>query len=97
MTATLIDATTDKRAVRRMRFEHLEVDGITLRIGQQSGSGNIFDENGNVGDPSKMSETAKQQALQKLMGDLQKLYEMLSNMIKSMHDMQMTPVRNLRG
>ena len=39
MTATLIDATTDKRAVRRMRFEQLEVDGITLRIGQQSGSG----------------------------------------------------------
>ena len=48
-------------------------------------------------DPSKMSDTMKQQMLQKLMGDLQKLYEMLSNMIKSMHDMQMTPVRNLRG
>lgn len=62
----------------------------------QSGGG-MFDANGNIGDPSKMSETAKQQALQKLMGDLQKLYEMLSNMIKSMHDMQMTPVRNLRG
>ena len=48
-------------------------------------------------DPSKMSETAKQQMMQKLMGDLQKLYEMLSNMTKSMHDMQMTPVRNLRN
>ena len=45
----------------------------------------------------KMSDTMKQQMLQKLMGDLQKLYEMLSNMIKSMHDMQMTPVRNLRS
>ena len=59
-----------------------------------NGGGNSMDP---FGDPSKMSETAKQQALQKLMGDLTKLYEMLSNMIKSMHDMQMTPVRNLRG
>ena len=48
-------------------------------------------------DASKMSDTMKQQMLQKLMGDLQKLYEMLSNMIKSLHDMQMTPTRNLRG
>jgi hypothetical protein len=48
-------------------------------------------------DPSQMSDTMKQQMLQKLMGDLQKLYEMLSNMIKSMHDMQMTPIRNMRG
>jgi hypothetical protein len=65
--------------------------------GNAGGNGEVFDAQGNVGDPSKMSETAKQQALQKLMGDLQKLYEMLSNMIKSMHDMQMTPVRALRG
>jgi hypothetical protein len=47
-------------------------------------------------DPSKMSDTMKQQMLQKLMGDLQKLYEMLSNIIKTMHDMAMTPTRNLR-
>ncbi|MEW5849497.1 MAG: hypothetical protein AB2A00_11820 [Myxococcota bacterium] len=49
------------------------------------------------GDPSKMSDTMKQQLLQKLMSDLQKMYEMLSNMMKSMHDMQMTPIRALRG
>lgn len=48
-------------------------------------------------DPSQMSDTMKQQMLQKLMGDLQKLYEMLTNMIKTMHDMQMSPIRNLRG
>jgi hypothetical protein len=52
---------------------------------------------GGTMDPANMSETMKQQAMQKLMGDLSKLYEMLSNMIKSMHDMQMTPVRALRG
>lgn len=44
-----------------------------------------------------MSDTMKQQVLQKLMSDLQKTYEMLSNMNKSMHDMQMIPIRNLRG
>jgi len=44
-----------------------------------------------------MSETLKQQMLQKLMSDLNKMYEMLSNMMKSMHDMQMTPIRALRG
>jgi hypothetical protein len=48
-------------------------------------------------DPSQMSDTMKQQALQKLMSDLQKTYEMLTNMMKSMHDMQMSPIRNLRG
>jgi|GEM_PF-1305830 len=45
----------------------------------------------------EMSETLKQQMLQKLMSDLNKMYEMLSNMMKSMHDMQMTPIRALRG
>jgi hypothetical protein len=48
-------------------------------------------------DPSQMSDTMKQQMLQKLMTDLQKMYEMLTNMMKSMHDMQMSPIRNLRG
>jgi hypothetical protein len=72
--------------------------GAMSSAGQtQNQGGQVFDQNGNVGDPSQMSETGKQQALQKLMGDLTKLYEMLSNMIKSMHDMQMTPTRNLRG
>lgn len=47
-------------------------------------------------NPAEMSETAKQQMLQKMMGDLQKLYEMLSNILKTMHDMQMTPIRNLK-
>ena len=65
--------------------------------GTASGGGMTGSELGEKMDASKMSDTMKQQMLQKLMGDLQKLYEMLSNMIKSMHDMQMTPVRNLRG
>ena len=60
--------------------------------------GQVFDDQGNmVGAPEKMSDTMKQQMLQKLMGDLQKMYEMISNMLKSMHDMQMTPIRNLKG
>jgi hypothetical protein len=49
------------------------------------------------GDPNKMSDTMKQQMLQKLMDDLKKMYELLSNIIKTMHDMQMTPIRNLKG
>lgn len=48
-------------------------------------------------DPNQMSDTMKQQMLQKLMSDLQKTYEMLTNIMKSMHDMQMSPIRNLRG
>jgi hypothetical protein len=75
------------------------VGGALSSMGGGGGSaGGMY--GGNLGesmDPSKMSDTMKQQMLQKLMGDLQKLYEMLSNMIKSMHDMQMTPTRNLRG
>jgi poly(3-hydroxyalkanoate) depolymerase len=35
MTATVLDA----RDPRRMRYEHLEVDGVDLRIGLQTGSG----------------------------------------------------------
>ncbi|MBI5495356.1 MAG: hypothetical protein HY904_10060 [Deltaproteobacteria bacterium] len=64
----------------------------------QGQGGQVVDGQGNVvGDPNKMSDTMKQQMMQKMMGDLQKMYEMLSNMIKTMHDMQMTPIRNLRG
>lgn len=62
-----------------------------------AGAGLAGTDLGGTMDPSSMSETMKQQAMQKLMGDLSKLYEMLSNMIKSMHDMQMTPTRNLRS
>jgi len=68
-----------------------------LAGGGTASGGMTGSELGEKMDASKMSDTMKQQMLQKLMGDLQKLYEMLSNMIKAMHDMQMTPTRNLRG
>ncbi len=51
---------------------------------------------GSFGDPQKQSDTLKQMQLQKLMEDLKKMYEMLSNVMKSMHSMQMAAVRNLR-
>jgi hypothetical protein len=54
----------------------------------------------NVGekmDPSQMSAAMKQQVSQKLTGDLLKPHELLSNMITSVHDIQMTPVRDIRG
>ncbi len=44
----------------------------------------------------KSSDTLKQMQMQKLMEDLKKMYEMLSNVMKSMHNMQMAGVRNLR-
>jgi len=48
------------------------------------------------GDAEKTSDTLKQMQMQKLMEDLKKMYEMLSNVMKSMNDMQMAAVRNLR-
>jgi len=51
---------------------------------------------GPFGDSSKTSDTLKQMQMQKLMEDLKKMYEMLSNVMKSMSDMQMAAVRNLR-
>jgi hypothetical protein len=46
-------------------------------------------------DPNK-SDATKQTMLQKMMNDLQKVYTLLSNVIKSMHDMSMASVRNTR-
>ncbi|MEW5852666.1 MAG: hypothetical protein AB2A00_28030 [Myxococcota bacterium] len=60
-------------------------------------AGGTQDFGGVKGDPSKMSDTMKQQLLQKLMSDLQKMYEMLSNMMKSMDAMEQTPIRALKG
>jgi poly(3-hydroxyalkanoate) depolymerase len=40
MTASITAfAQAQERAARRIRFDHLEVDGLTLRIGQQAGTG----------------------------------------------------------
>jgi hypothetical protein len=46
-------------------------------------------------DPNK-SDSTKQAMLQKMMNDLQKVYTLLTNVIKSMFDMQMSIVRNTR-
>lgn len=46
-------------------------------------------------DPNK-SDTSEQAAMQKMMNDLKKVYELLSNTVKAMHDMQMASVRNTR-
>ncbi|MFA6048824.1 MAG: hypothetical protein WC792_02660 [Candidatus Micrarchaeia archaeon] len=43
------------------------------------------------------TDAAKQQELQLKMADMQKMYEMMSNIEKSQHEMQMAPIRNLRG
>ncbi len=59
-------------------------------------SGGQVGESGAFGDPQKTSDTLKQMQLQKMMEDLKKMYEMLSNVMKSMHTMQMAAVRNLR-
>jgi hypothetical protein len=71
-------------------------------IGGQLGSavGGMFSgqggANGAFGNTSQQSDTLKQMQMQKLMEDLKKMYEMLSNVMKSMNDMQMAAVRNLR-
>ena len=70
-------------------------------IGGQIGSGIggmiSGNQNGSAfGNANQQSDTTKQMQMQKLMEDLKKMYEMLSNVMKSMHDMQMAPVRNLR-
>ena len=59
-------------------------------------AGAIATEKTPMGDSSKTSDTLKQMQMQKLMEDLKKMYEMLSNVMKSMSDMQMAAVRNLR-
>jgi hypothetical protein len=45
---------------------------------------------------SKQSDTGDQAKLQKMMNDLQKVYQLLTNMIKSLHDMGMAATRNIR-
>ena len=55
--------------------------------------GQMFTEGSGV--DGKGSDTTKQMQLQKLMEDLKKMYEMLSNVMKSMNSMQMAAVRNL--
>ncbi|MFH1810011.1 MAG: hypothetical protein ABIJ09_14795 [Pseudomonadota bacterium] len=64
----------------------------------QPGGGGTADANGTqpFGDTSKTSDTLKQMQMQKMMEDLKKMYEMLSNVMKTMHDMQMAAIRNLR-
>ena len=42
-----------------------------------------------------MSDTARQQMLQHQLNQLKKLYEMLSNILKAMHEAQMEAVRNI--
>lgn len=51
---------------------------------------------GPFGNTAEQSDTLKQMQLQKMMDDLKKMYEMLSNIMKSMHNMQMTAIRNLK-
>ena len=46
-------------------------------------------------DPNQ-SDTTRSAMLQKMMNDLQKVYQLLTNMMKSMHDMGMAAVRNIR-
>ena len=68
-------------------------------LGGQLGSslgGMISGQGGNpFGNPNQQSDTTKQMQMQKLMEDLKKMYEMLSNVMKSMNSMQMAAVRNL--
>jgi len=45
---------------------------------------------------AKQSDATDQAVLQKMMNDLQKVYQLLTNVMKSMHDMQMAAVRNIR-
>jgi len=61
-----------------------------------SGTTGTTGTNGAFGDTSKTSDTLKGMQLQKLMEDLRKMYEMLSNVMKSMHEMQMKAIQNLR-
>ncbi|MBN2359843.1 MAG: hypothetical protein JXR83_10345 [Deltaproteobacteria bacterium] len=74
---------------------------LTQYMGAQSAAssgatGATGSTSGAFGDTSTSSDTLKQMQLQKLMEDLKKMYEMLSNVMKSMHDMQMTAIRNLK-
>ena len=60
--------------------------------------GQIMDAQGNVvGNPNQMSETMKQQMLQKMVEDLRKMYELLSNILKEMNEMQKTAIDNVKA
>jgi hypothetical protein len=52
---------------------------------------------GPVRSPEGLSDTAKQQMLQHMMSTLKKFYEMLSNVLKSAHDMQRTAIDNVKA
>lgn len=47
------------------------------------------------GAQAAMSDTARQQMLQHMLSTLRKFYELLSNIIKAMHESQMQAVRNI--
>jgi hypothetical protein len=44
-----------------------------------------------------LSDTMRQQMLQKMISDLRKMYELLSNILKQMHEMQKTAIDNVKA
>jgi hypothetical protein len=80
-----------------------EIESFNKQVDQLVAKGDLTPEQGQQakakgpgGDGQSSSDTLKQMQMQKLMEDLKKMYEMLSNVMKSMNDMQMAAVRNLR-
>ncbi|MBN2359014.1 MAG: hypothetical protein JXR83_06145 [Deltaproteobacteria bacterium] len=73
-----------------------KVGGGLMNMAGNAASGGSQGSSGAFGDANQTSDTLKQMQMQKLMEDLKKMYEMLSNVMKSMTDMQMAAVRNLR-
>ena len=80
-----INAGSGSDTLKKMQTQKLQAD---MGLGVDKDNGKVFD--------AAKSDTLKQMQMQKLMEDLKKMYEMLSNVMKSMHDMQMSAVRNLR-
>lgn len=78
------------------KLQALQTLGQQYQVAKAGGPAAQSKEAGVFGNTAEQSDTLKQMQLQKMMEDLKKMYEMLSNIMKSMHNMQMTAIRNLK-
>jgi len=69
--------------------------GAAAAGGAQGAAGTQASGGYNPVDPDQ-SDATKQSMLQKMMNDLQKVYQLLTNVVKALHDMLMAAVRNIR-
>ncbi len=86
----------DPSTTQAQKYNAMNQLGQQYNVALKGGPEATTDAAGPFGNPGEQSDTLKQMQLQKMMEDLKKMYEMLSNIMKSMHNMQMTAIRNLK-